>query len=146
MTPPLGVMKSYITTFKIAAAIISLPCSFLLAVSVINFNAFDVVVFVGLLSLFWGVDWLLYTGKRFAFAVSYLLAVALWLPLLYRTIKQINFLLQNGGMERSDGQGSPLAFLTGFAIEQFFFVPLSAVVIAGIMYRLRSNKPAEPTP
>lgn len=139
-------MKSYVASFKVAAAIVSLPCSFLLAVNLNNFNTLGVIVFAGLLSLFWGLYWLLRTGKRFAFAVSYSFAAVLWLPLLYQTIKRINFVLENGGMERADGQGSPLAFLLGLATEQFFFIPLSAVVLVGLMQWLRPNKSLEPTP
>lgn len=139
-------MKIYVTSFKIAAAVISLPCIFLLAVNLNNFNAPGVVVFAGLLSLFWGLYWLLRTGKRFAFAVSFSCVIVLWLPLLYQTIKRINFVLENEGMERADGQGSPLAFLLGLAIEQFFFIPLTVVVIVGLMQWLRSNKTLEPTP
>lgn len=139
-------MKSYVTSFKVAATIISLPCSFFLVVNLNNFNALGVVVFAGLLFLFWSLYWLLRTGKRFAFAVSYSVAVVLWLPLLYQTIKRINFVLENGGMERIDGQGSPLAFLLWLATEQFFFLPLSAVVIIGFMQWLKPNKPLEPTP
>ena len=139
-------MKIYVTSFKVAAAIISLPCSFLLAVNLNNFNVLGVVIFGGMLSLFWGLYWLLRTGKRFAFAVSFSFVAILWLPLLYQTIKRINFVLENGGMERADGQGSPLAFLLGLATEQFFFIPLSALMIVGLMHWLRPNKALDPTP
>ena len=125
-------MKIYVTSFKVAGAIISLPCGFLLAVNLNNLNALGVVLFGGLLSLFWGLYWLLRTGKRFAFAVSFSFVAILWFPLLYQTIKRINFVLENGGMERADGQESPLAFLLGLAIEQFFFIPLSALVVVGL--------------
>ena len=142
----MGLMKIYVTSFKIGAVVISLPCTFLLAVNLNNFNALGVVVFAGLLSVFWGLYWRLRTGRRFAFAVSFSFVVVLWLLLLYQTIKRINFVLENGGMERPEGQGSPLAFLLGLATEQFFFVPLSAVVIVGLMQWLRPNKALEPTP
>ena len=139
-------MNIYVTSFKVSAAIISLPCSFLLAVNLNNLNALGVVLFGGLLSLFWGLYWLLRTGKRFAFAVSFSFVAILWFPLLYQTIKRINFVLENGGMERADGQGSPLAFLLGLATEQFFFIPLSALVVVGLIQWLRPNKAIEPTP
>lgn len=139
-------MKTYVTSFKIAAAVISLPCGFLLVVNLNNFNALGVLVFAGLPSLFWGLYWLLRTGKRFAFVVSFSFVAVLWLPLLYQTIKRVNFVLENGGMERVDGQGSPLAFLLGLATEQFFFIPLSAVVIVGLLQWLRPNKALDPTP
>jgi hypothetical protein len=139
-------MKTYVTYFKIAAAVISLPCGFLLVVNLNNFNVLGVLVFAGLLSLFWGLYWLLRTGKRFAFVVSFSIVAVLWLPLLYQTIKRVNFVLENGGMERVDGQGSPLAFLLGLATEQLFFIPLSAVVIVGLLQWLRPNKALDPTP
>jgi len=139
-------MKRYITTFKVSAAIITIPCSFLLAVNLNNLNALGVAIFAGLLFLFWGLYWLLRTGKRFAFPLSYSFAVVLWISLLYQTIKRIKFVLENGGMERVDGQGSPLAFLLGLTIEQFFFIPLSALVIVGLLQLLMPKKPLEPTP
>lgn len=77
---------------------------------------------------------------RYAFAGSFLVAVVVWLPLLYQTIRRIKFVLANGGMERSDGQGSPLAFLFGLVMEQALFIPLTAVVLVAIFHWLRPNK------
>lgn len=137
-------MKGYITTFKIASAIMSLPCGFLIAVQIFNLKTFEALVPIALLLLFWGSFWLLRKRIRFAFATSYLLALAFWLPLLYQTLRRIQFVLENGGMERTDGQGSPMAFLLGLTMEQFFFIPLTVVVLVGVMQWRRLNKAPNP--
>jgi hypothetical protein len=44
---------------------------------------------------------------------------------------QIHFVIENGGMERADGDGSPLAFLIGLLGEQLVFVPACFVLLTG---------------
>ncbi len=133
-------MKAYTTTFKIAASIISLPCGFLLTINIINFNIIGISIFVGILSLLWGCFWALRKEIAFAFHLSYLLTVIFWLPLGFRTIERISFILTNGGMEKSDGYGSPLAFLLGLTMEQFFFIPLTILVLVGTKQWLSLRK------
>jgi len=55
---------------------------------------------------------------------------------LYR---RIAFIITNGGMERSDGSGSPAAFLFGMAIEAVFTsVPaMTATITAFFLLRKR---------
>ncbi|MES1166758.1 MAG: hypothetical protein ABUL68_02035 [Pseudomonadota bacterium] len=45
---------------------------------------------------------------------------------------RIVFMIVEGGMERSDGMGSPLAFLFGMVIE-FLFLGLPALLLAGFV-------------
>jgi hypothetical protein len=132
-------MKRYVTSFKIATAVISLPCGFLFVVHLANLNALGILFFAGLLSLLWGVCRLLHNRKRFAFGVSLSLAMIIWLPLLYQTIKRLGFVVENGGMEGADGSGSPWAFLVGLVIEQSLFIPLSLIITQGIMLLMRPD-------
>jgi len=71
-----------------------------------------------------------------AFILSYILVNILWIPILYRTINRILFIFENGGMERADGSGSPMAFLLGIIFEQIFFIPLTIVWIYGLYFIL----------
>ncbi len=68
-----------------------------------------------------------------------------WWPLLAQTIMRIGFVIENGGMERADGFGSPLTFLLGLVGEQIFFVPLSVAMIAGAP-AIRESRKALPPP
>jgi len=75
-----------------------------------------------------------------AFIVSYMLVNILWIPLCYRTVTRILFILENGGMERADGAGSPMAFLLGLTFEQIFFIPLTILFIQGLFFILEKGR------
>ena len=75
-----------------------------------------------------------------AFILSYILVNILWLPLCYRTITRILFIFENGGMERADGSGSPMAFLLGLTFEQIFFIPLTILFVQGLLIILLKGK------
>jgi hypothetical protein len=91
----------------------------------------------GVLFLF--ATWLIYSGVKhrniIAIWLSIVMATILWLVLLFQTGNRILFVIENGGFERVDGHGSPLAFLLGLFTEQLFFIPLCFVVISGWLYR-----------
>jgi len=80
-----------------------------------------------------------------AFIVSYLLVTILWVPLCYKTVTRILFILENGGMERADGYGSPMAFLLGLTFEQIFFIPLTILIISGLFFILFKRTDTCPT-
>ncbi len=78
--------------------------------------------------------------KNYAFLVSFLMVNLFWLPLLYRTYERVVFINENGGFERADGYGSPLAFLIGMTFEQIFFIPLTLLFISGVVVILSKGK------
>lgn len=124
-------MKRYCTAFLLFAILVSLPVAFLFLGGISKLSITQI--------LFWGtvllVVWRSYLGikqnKKISFWLSLLITTALWLPLLARTVQRVQFVVENGGMERADGYGSPLAFLVGLMGEQLFFLPSSLVVVFG---------------
>ena len=78
--------------------------------------------------------------KNYAFLVSFFMVNLFWLPLLYRTYERVVFINENGGFERADGYGSPLAFLIGMTFEQIFFIPLTLLFISGVVVILSKGK------
>ena len=81
--------------------------------------------------------------KPYAFIVSFSFISLLWTPLLYRTYERVVFIIENGGFERADGYGSPLAFLIGIVFEQIFFIPLSILFISGLVTILLHKREKE---
>ncbi len=98
------------------------------------------------LILWWGQVVSLKRGSRSGFLLSFSIAVVMWTGLFFQTVRRILFMVEHGGMERSDGYGSPLAFLLGFVTEQLLFLPLTVVVIFGIQAgrHLRQVSQADP--
>lgn len=95
-------------------------------------NWFQVLLSGGFLCLWWFTYSCLRRLQKGSFAISFILCCLPWALLLAQTIRRVLFVIHNGGMERADGYGSPLAFLLGVVAEQFFFLPLTVVVIMGI--------------
>ena len=59
----------------------------------------------------------LFRRANWAYFVSRGILGILFLFFSYQIIRRIIFVVQNGGMERADGYGSPLAFLLGLFFE-----------------------------
>lgn len=59
------------------------------------------------------------------------------LPLVYRLFQRVVFVSENGGMERADGYGSPLAFVVGLSFELMLFIPLLFLFVVGLRYFFR---------
>ena len=87
--------------------------------------------------------WALHRQWRHAFACSMALAALLWLPLAWQTSQRIAFMLRHGGMDCASCEASPLAFLIGLVFEQWFFLPLTAVLLTGArhIWYLRRSEP-----
>ncbi len=60
---------------------------------------------------------------------------------IVQTIRRILFIVSEGGMERSDGQGSPLMFLVGAAAE-FLILGLPALGLL-LLAASRPSRPAD---
>ena len=117
--------------FSIIASIIF---SFTIGFGLINHNGFQILLGI----VFFIVTWLIYESVKrnniVAFWLSLVISTIFWFVLLLQTTNRIFFIMENGGMERADGQGSPLAFLIGMVIELLFFIPLCFVVSFGWHY------------
>jgi len=87
----------------------------------------------GMLAIWWGAYFYLRKGSKRAFWISFSLINLFWWPLLWQTGQRVVFIIENGGMERADGYGSPLAFLIGLVGEQLFFLPLCFSMFFGAM-------------
>jgi len=133
-------VKGYKIAFLISVLLISLPSAFLVVVGVVNLSATHILFWGGMLFLWWFAFWNLRRGVKRSFRLTFLLVNLFWWPLLARTAQRVLFVLENGGMERSDGYGSPLAFLIGLVGEQAFFLPLTATLFFGCMVLMRSNE------
>jgi hypothetical protein len=132
-------MDRYKRAFLVAVTLISLPCIFLIVVGLVNLSAAHILIWGGMLCLWWGTYWRLRKEKSYSFGISFVLVNLFWWPLFLRTAQRAMFVVENGGMERTDGYGSPVAFLIGLAGEQMFFVPLSIVFVLGVLVLTRSN-------
>ena len=61
-------------------------------------------------------------------AVPLFLIALPWAAALAQTIRRITFVAREGGMEGTDGAGSPMAFVLGVVFEQgIVFIPLTVI-------------------
>jgi len=132
-------MNKYQKSIFVTALVISLPSLFLLFVGISKMSLTHLGFWGGMLALWWGSYWYLRKGTKTSFWLSFCLVNLFWWPLLLQTVRRAVFIVKNGGMERADGYGSPLAFLIGIIGEQLFFLPLCLAMIFGIM-TMRSFK------
>jgi hypothetical protein len=135
-------MKRYRQSYLISGLLISIPCAFLVLVGIETMRLPHIMVWGGLLCLWWLAYYCLHKSTPGSFAFSFVLTNLCWWPLLIQTVRRVVFVVQNGGMDRADGYGSPLAFLMGAVFEQFFFLPLSLVIVFGVAALLRKRQGA----
>ena len=133
-------MKRYIKIYKMASIMISIPLAWGLFLNFIRFNPIGLTVSALALFAFWGSYRLLKARQRFSFSISCIVACMAWMLFLYQIIRRINFMIENNGMERADGYGSPMAFLINFMAEIYFFIPLSIIVIAGLVSLIQRSR------
>lgn len=138
-------MNKYRKSLFITALIVSVPSLFLFGVGVMKLSFTHLAFWGGMLLLWWGTYFYLRQGTKLAFWLSFSLVNLFWWPLLWRSVSRILFVLENGGMERADGYGSPLAFLIGLVGEQLFFLPLCFSIILGALAIRGFNKSMQPT-
>jgi hypothetical protein len=84
-------------------------------------------------------QWFVRLARIFAWVLGSLYGLQL--------VGRIVFMLVEGGMERSDGMGSPLAFLIGMVAE-FLFLGAPALILAGFVrcqrQKKETNQPSKP--
>ena len=137
-------MNKYRKSLFVTALIISVPSLFLFVIGVVKWSVAHLVFWGGMLTLWWGAYFYLRKGTKLAFWLSFGLVNLFWWPLLWRTGSRIMFVFENGGMERADGYGSPLAFLIGLVGEQLFFLPLCFSIFFGVLTVKSFNRSKQP--
>lgn len=89
--------------------------------------------YLWLTAVWWLVGLTLVLNSSAGFYTALAMVGSLWLLGSYLTVRRILFVIENQGMERADGLGSPAAFLIGLIFEQcFLFVPMSILLGLGI--------------
>ena len=130
-------MNLYTNALLAVAIIISIPSLFLIIVGVYN-SSWENIVFWGSMLLLWWTSYVnVKKGGKGAFGGSFLLVILFWLLLLGQTVMRIIFVIQNGGMDRADGYGSPGAFLIGLVGEQLVFIPLTVAAYFGVRHLVK---------
>lgn len=120
--------------------LISIPSLLLFGIGVVGLNFALAAIWSGVMFLWWGAYYHLRSSTKRAVWLVLCLVNLFWWPLLWRNWIRIVFVIENGGMERADGYGSPAAFFFGLVHEQLFFLPLSFSLIYGIVAILTLNK------
>jgi hypothetical protein len=125
------ITSRYSTSFLVFSTFVSIPSAFLFAIGIIIESWQQLAFWGGFIVVVWGLFVGIQKNWRSAFWTSLIMGTLAWVLLLFQTMNRIRFVIENGGMERFDGQGSPLAFLIGLIGEQLFFAPLCFVVAIG---------------
>jgi len=121
--------------------IATLPVLFLFGVGVYNASFPHLALWASVLLLLYISFRGIKSGNKKYFWPTFLVVGLLWFVLFLRTIQRVLFVIEHQGFERADGYGSPLAFIIGFVLEQFFFLPAFVVVIFGFktIFQLRQG-------
>ena len=117
-------MRKFRNSLLVTAIIISMPSMFLLYIGATRINIFNMMFGAGVLILWWCAYFNIRKESKWSFGLSFGLVNLFWWPLLWQTTRRILFIFENGGLDSSDGYGSPLAFLVGMLGEQLLFLPL----------------------
>jgi hypothetical protein len=113
---------------------------FLLYIGATRINMFNMMLGAGMLILWWCAYFNTRKESKWSFGLSFgLVNIFLW-PLLWQTTRRILFIFENGGLDSSDGYGSPLAFLVGMTGEQLLFLPLCLSMLFGTLVIKSFNK------
>ena len=125
------ITNAYKNAFFAFSILVSIPAVLFFVVGIKNLSFSHLIFWGSVLITVWGSFIALEKRKYISFWFTLVATSGIWLLLLIRTIQRINFVIENGGFEKADGSGSPLAFLIGLAGEQLFFLPASVVIIIG---------------
>jgi hypothetical protein len=127
----LSVSRPYSIALLAFASITSIPEVFLFFVGLVLPSAGHIIFWGTVLALIWGLYYGVHKKSMLSFWASLIMISALWVLLLSRTMMRIEFIIENGGTDRADGYGSPVAFLIGLLGEQLYFIPACVVVVIG---------------
>ena len=136
-------MRSFQRCVAIAAALMSIPLMVLGLILATNGQGGlqKIAILATVFALLWLPSVALRQNWRGAFAISWGMAALAWFPLLLQTGRRVVFMVRHRGMDCASCDGSPMAFLMGMVVEQWFFLPLSAILICGArrMWVLRKS-------
>ena len=115
-------------------------CGFLLIVGVLNVNLAQLAVcFFALLCLSI-ISYRLWTEKYLPKVILGAGSAVLGCLWIFQAVRRIEFALKEGGMERADGFGSPLAFLVGVFSEGLILgVPALILFLVTWLHRNPTN-------
>lgn len=121
----------------ILAVLVYLPVFvFLFIVGAVNGNFIQVMVFLGLifcLAIFCYRLWKEKYLPKYVCGIGSALFGLIW---FFQVFRRIEFILREGGMERADGYGSPLAFLVGMIFEGLILaIPAVILMLIAIRHR-----------
>ena len=128
--------KNYLYSFALFAVLVSPLALFLISVGFKNLSFPHIAFWGGVLVLIWFAFFGLKNNKPKYLGGTFLIITPIWILLLLRTIQRVQFVIENGGMEKADGYGSPAAFLVGAAFEQILFIPTCFIVFFGTKHFL----------
>lgn len=130
-------MKAYGYTYRAVAIIYMLPLLWLLFVGSVAGNIIQIFGYLAAGVLLWVGERKACSRRVQGVAVSSLVLAVLCVPLVYRLVRRAEFVSENGGMERADSYGSPLAFLVGLIFESALLAPLVCTLLFGLFLLIR---------
>ena len=108
---------------------------FLLLIGVLNGTAEQIMFCLLALLCLGALCYRLWKEKYLPKIALWVLAALLGSLWIFQSIRRIEFVIKEGGMERADGYGSPLAFLIGVVGEALIFgLPAAFLVIIAILH------------
>ena len=133
-------MKTYKFTYRVIAIIFTLLLLWLVVVGFASQNYLQVGISLLICFLLW--IGALKAGKDNIrdLLISCSIPAVISLPIAYRLFERVYFISTNGGMERADGYGSPLAFLIGLSFELVLFIPMVCLFLVGLRYLIRGAR------
>ena len=120
------------------------PLSFLLFTSFVNaqWPFFSILCFFSIILIF--LVRKVFKKERISRIVTSIAAIVFWVAYGILLSRRVIFMIQEGGMERRDGYGSPMAFLLGMMAEIFILaLPALAFTLLSIFYA--KNKTTVPS-
>ncbi len=133
-------MNKYKQSFLVTCVIVSIPIIIFISAGIYKSDFYQIAFWAVPLMVWWGSYLTLKIGLKFSYIVSMIPVLVCWLPLSWQTIRRVSFIIENEGMERLDGYGSPMAFFIGILIEQFFYVPITITLVFGLLALKRINQ------
>ena len=125
-------LDSYRYSYFAFTIMAALPALFLFGIGVYNYSFFYLTFWGSTLILLYISFLGIKSGNEKYFWPTFIIIGLIWFVLFLRTIERVLFVIENQGIDRIDGYGSPLAFMIGFVFEQIYFLPAFAVVIFGL--------------
>jgi len=132
-------MKAFKYLYRVVATLFTILCLWLVFIGIANGNFVQVGVSVLVCILLWVGAFKAGNRNNRDIAIACGLPALISLPLVYRLFQRVVFVFENGGMERADGYGSPLAFIIGLSFELVLLIPLLCLFLVGFWYLARGS-------